>query len=176
MRRIREIKADEFDLVISYFLEADEAFLLGMGVEKDKLPAAASWRKLLDDDYNKPLAQRGHYYLIWELDGEPVGHSNINEIIFAKEAKMHLHLWNPEARRHGNGTFFVRQSITHFFETFDLQNLFCQPYAHNPAPNHTLASLGFELLETTHFAPGWLSFPQDVNIWLMTREKWFDDL
>lgn len=172
-RRIREIKPAEFDLVIHYFVDAGDDFLRGMGVEKSKLPSAESWRLMLEDDYRKPLPERQHYYVIWELDGRPVGHSNINQIFYGEEARMHLHLWQPESRRQGNGTYFVRQSVTQFFNKFELQKLYCEPYVYNPAPNHTMPKMGFELLETVHYTPGWLSFEQDVNRWIMTRERWF---
>ncbi|MDX1417557.1 MAG: GNAT family protein [Candidatus Promineifilaceae bacterium] len=171
-RRVRDIQVHEFDLVIDYFLNSDEDHLRGMGVEPARLPDRDQWRQALLADCGRPLEKRQNYYVIWELNGKPVGHSNINEIFFGLHASMHLHLWQPETRHSGNGTFFLRQSITRYFETFQLQNLFCEPYAHNPAPNRTLAKVGFELIKTYETQPGWICFHQEVNRWRMTRKKW----
>lgn len=171
-RRVREMEIDEIDLMINYFLTADRDHLLAMGVEPSRLPPAAAWQRQVVDDLQRPLAQRHYYYLTWELDGLPVGHSNINDIFYGLHATMHLHLWQPQTRRSGHGTFFVRRSIARYFEKFQLQNLFCEPYALNPAPNRTLAKAGFELQKRYETVPGWICFPQEVNRWLLTRAKW----
>ena len=172
MRLVRECEIGEIDLVINYFLEADDAFLRGMGVEPSKMPTAVQWRQLVVDDRERPLQERQHYYLLWELDGLPVGHSNINAISYGQEAKMHLHLWQPQTRRSGNGTFFVRESIARYFEKFKLQRIICEPYALNPAPNRTLAKGGFEFIKRYETIPGWIAFEQEVNRWEMSRERW----
>lgn len=171
-RRTREIYSDEFERVIDYFLTADDTFLRGMGINPAKLPARESWLQMLLDDHARPLPERLFYYVIWELDGQAVGNSNINNIRYGQEATMHLHIWQPDLRRQGHGAFFVRESVAAYFENFHLQNLYCEPYALNPAPNRTLARVGFELQGSTVTTPGWISFEQEVNRWLLTREKW----
>lgn len=166
---IREMQSDEVDLVIDYFLTADHDFLRGMGADPAKLPQKEAWRKLMLEDLDRPLQARQFYYLLWEMDGIPIGHSNINHIEFGVEAKMHLHLWQAQKRRSGNGTRYVSMCIARYFERFKLQRLICEPYAHNPAPNRTLARLGFELVRQYETTPGWINFEQEVNRWLLTR-------
>ena len=175
-RNIREFEVDDIDLMINYFLEADHDFLIGMGAEPDKLPPAAEWRKILLDDFERPLEHKKFYYIIWEVDDVPVGHSNINKIIYDQEAYMHLHLWQSEKRRNGQGTFFIKGSISRYFEKFHLQNLFCEPYALNPAPNKTLPKAGFELVKTYETTPGWINFNQSVNRWVLSKDKWLQTL
>lgn len=85
---------------------------------------------------------------------------------------MHLHIWPPGNRRGGYGAYFIRRSIDRYFETFQLQNLFCEPYALNPAPNRILANAGFDLVRTYETIPGWINFPQTVNRWVLTRDNW----
>ncbi|MEM7345033.1 MAG: GNAT family protein, partial [Chloroflexota bacterium] len=123
-------------------------------------------------DFEQPLAQKKFYYVLWELDQAPIGHSNINKIVYGQEAYMHLHLWHSQKRKGGHGTFFIQESINRYFELFHLQNLFCEPYALNPAPNKTLAKAGFELLKTYETTPGWINFNQPVNRWVLTKETW----
>ena len=171
-RCIRELAFDDIAQVVGYFWDAPPEFLEGMGVDPGKLPARAEWERIIREDLARPLEARQLYYLVWENDGVPVGHSNINKIVFGREAYMHLHLWQTGARRCGHGTHFIRQSIDRYFERFRLADLFCEPYALNPAPNRVLAKAGFEHVRTYETTPGWINFPQTVNRWVLTREKW----
>ena len=171
-RQIREFEVDDIDVMISYYLNADHAFLRGMGVEPSKLPSLDEWRRILLEDFDRPIEQRHFYYLIWEIDDVSVGHSNINKIVYGEEAFMHLHVWRPEHRRSGHGRYFLEESIACYFKIFHLQNLFCEPYAHNPAPNKTLPTVGFEFVKTYGITPGWINFQQSVNRWVLTREVW----
>ncbi len=171
-RRVRELDTADIARVVAYFRDADPAFLAGMGVDHAKLPARAEWERIIRDDLARPLEDRKFYYLVWENDGAPVGHSNINKIVYAREAFMHLHLWQTGNRRSGHGTYFIPQSIDRYFERFHLQVLICEPYARNPAPNRVLAKAGFELVRTYETTPGWINFPQTVNRWVLTRANW----
>lgn len=53
----------------------------------------------------------------------------------------------------------------------ELKNIYCEPYAQNPAPNKTLAKAGFLFVKKYTTIPGYLNFEQEVNQWLMTQEK-----
>lgn len=171
-RHIREMKSGDQYRVIDYFLNADIEFLDGMGVERGKLPDRETWSSLISEDLRQPLKKRQFYYLLWEFNGEPVGHSNINKIIFGQEAYMHLHLWEPELRKAGLGQWFVSECIIKYFEKFNLEVLLCEPYAQNPGPNKTLEKMGFSLVKTYDTVPGWINYHQTVNRWVLTRDTW----
>lgn len=166
---------DDIDLMIDYFLNADKSFLEGMGVDESKLPKRLEWREMILADLEKSLKEKKFHYLLWELDSKPVGHSNINRIVFGTEAYMHLHIWNNDGRERGNGYFFINKCVDEYFRKFDLQRLLCEPYSENPAPNRLLARLGFEKVKTYDTVPGWINFPQTVNRWLMSRQRWFEN-
>jgi RimJ/RimL family protein N-acetyltransferase len=168
---VREMKLSEAHFMINYFLEADHSFLSALGVDPAKLPQFDQWYNILKQDFGRSIDDRHFFYLVWELDGVPIGHSNINNIVYAKEAFMHLHIWNPIQRKTGHGTLFVRESIKIYFELFNLSQLFCQPYALNPAPNRTLRKVGFKYLKTYETTPGWINFPQPVNLWVLDRAE-----
>ncbi|MEM7539845.1 MAG: GNAT family protein [Chloroflexota bacterium] len=171
-RSVRDMELQDAPLMIKYFLEADADFLIKMGVDAAKLPAYNQWCQLVADDFARPIEEKQSYYVIWELDDEPVGHSNINKLVYGQEAFMHLHVWNPDGRQRGHGAYFVSESVNRYFEHYHLQNLFCEPSAFNPAPNRTLPKVGFELKKTYDTTPGWINFEQTVNRWLLTRERW----
>lgn len=173
-RQVREMRAEEIGLMVSYFRDAELDFLHLMGVDPQRLPTYDEWVNSVTEDLVRSVEDRQHYYLTWVLDGQPVGHSNINKVVYGQEAFMHLHLWEPSNRRDGHGAYFVNQSISFYFETFELQNLFCEPNAHNPGPNKTLPKIGFELVKSYETTPGWLNFHQPVNRWRLTREQWLE--
>ena len=174
-RSIRPMEITDLDLMIDYFLQADHKFLRAMGVEPSKLPSHEKWHQLLEKDFQQPIEEKQFYYLIWEIDNQPVGHSNINKITFGQEAYMHLHIWQKDLRKQGNGTYFVQESIGHYFEKFHLQNLFCEPYSLNKAPNKTLPKAGFEFIKTYEPEIGWINFRQLVNRWAMSKEKFLNN-
>ena len=172
MRSIREIERNEIELIINYFNQSEHAFLRGMGVDPEKLPNHRQWHQLILDDWMQPIENRQFYYLIWLIDNTPVGHSNINKIVYGDHAYLHLHLWEQDDRKMGHGTYFIKACISTYFEKFDLQTLICEPYALNSAPNKTLARTGFELIKQYETTPGWINFHQKVNRWTLLRKKW----
>jgi RimJ/RimL family protein N-acetyltransferase len=175
-RSISELQESDIDSIIDYFLKADHKYLNDMGVNPAKLPSRNEWRNIISEDLSLSLQLRQFYYLIWALDDVPIGHSNINKIVYGYEAFMHLHIWVPAQRMRGNGTYFIKKSIFKFFETFDLRRLFCEPYALNPGPNRILQKMGFEFVKYYDTTPGWINFHQPVNRWMLTREVWLEGL
>jgi RimJ/RimL family protein N-acetyltransferase len=168
---VRELAYSDIEHIVQYWLTSDEAFMLGMGVDIKKIPPAEKWKQMLSEQILQPYNEKQSYCIIWQINGQPVGHSNVNQVVFAKEAYMHLHIWKPAERQKGAGAAFVQKSIPYFFENMQLQTLYCQPYALNPAPNHTLKKVGFEFIKQYRTIPGWLNFEQEVNLYQLTREK-----
>lgn len=168
---VREIELKDINLLADYWLKADPDFLVGMGVDLQKLPTREQLTKMLTTQINLPINQKSSYALIWELDGKQIGHSNVNGIEFGEQATMHLHLWKSNTRRKGIGSEFVKKSLPLYFEKLEIKNLFCEPYAINPAPNKTLKKVGFEFEKKYTTIPGSLNFEQEVNRWKMTKHK-----
>lgn len=169
MIAVRELKSKEAELVARYFIDATPDFLKGMGIDQAKLPSLDEWVGLIQSDLEKPMEKKEFFYVMWLFENKPIGHSNINKIVFGQEAHMHLHLWSEDRRHKGIGTSLVRLSLPYYFRNFKLNELFCEPYAHNPAPNKTLEGLGFELVKEYETTPGWLNFHQPVKRWRMTK-------
>lgn len=166
---VKPAEPHHYERIVDYFLNGDLKFLNGMGVDPKLLPARESWLHTLHENHRKPIEQRNIFYVIWYVDGHAIGHSNINKIIFGKEAYMHLHMWNHETRRNGLGLQLVEQSIPHYFDNFKIKTLWCEPYALNAAPNKTLGKLGFEFIQEYETVPGAISFLQSVKQWRLTE-------
>jgi RimJ/RimL family protein N-acetyltransferase len=169
---VRELRAGDIDPIADYWLNADPSYLEGMGVDRAKMPTREEWTAMLIEQLSTPLKEKKSYALIWEVDGKPVGHSNINKIVFGQEAYMHLHIWIPEVRKKGYGVPFIRLSLPYYFTNYELQVLYCEPYALNEAPNRTMERAGFRRVKEYVTTPGWINFEQPVRLWAMTRAEW----
>lgn len=143
-----------------------------MGVDVSKLPSRQEWLDILRSNAASGIEAKMFFYMIWLLDNKPVGHSNINKIVFASEAYMHLHLWETQTRQKGMGLEFIRLTLPFYFDTFKLKNLFCEPSASNAAPNKTLKKAGFDFVKSYDTIPGWINTYQTVNRWVLTKEKY----
>ena len=165
------MKRGEAALVVDYFMTASADFLTGMGVDQSKLPEREAWITRIDSALNQSYEEKKLYYLLWLVDQQPVGHSNINQLRYGKEAHMHLHLWRDGQRSAGLGTYFVRRSVPYYFKHFCLEKLYCTPYAMNSAPNRTLVKAGFKLKQTYETTPGPINFRQTVNQYVLTEPE-----
>lgn len=170
--KVREIEERDIEALCDYWFESDPEFMHSLGVDITLLPE----RKILADLISKQISQNpketGGYVLIWEYNEQAIGHSNINSIFFGEFAFMHLHLWNADKRKKGIGTALVKKSLPFYFENFKLKKLFCSPYAQNPAPNKTLAKVGFEFRRQYVTTPGSINFEQEVKEWCMSKEQY----
>ena len=151
--------------MIDYFLDADDAYLRGMAVDRSRLPSREQWLRDVVLDQNRPDDCKQRLYVGWFYDGRLVGHSSVNQIEVGEEAFIHLHLWDASLRKSGAGTEFFRKSVDYFRERLRLKRVICEPYAHNCAPNRVLEKLGFTLVGRMRKIPGPINFEQDVNRW-----------
>lgn len=171
---VRSLSEADISLIADYWLNATPDFLFNMGVALEKMPSRQQWEESLQTQLMTPIPEKSSFCLIWEVDGRPSGHCNINKIVFGKEAFMHLHLWQSPDRQKGLGEQLVRLSLPFFFELYALQTLYCEPFADNPAPNKTLQKVGFKWIRKHVTTPGWLNYEQPVNLWQLTREQFLD--
>ena len=172
---VREMKVDDIYFIVDYFHNSSEEFLLGMGALKAKLPERKAWFNSILEEVEKDYSTKKNYYTIWEINNKPVGHCNVNKIVYKNKGFMHLHLWKNPNRQKGLGKNFVKKSLPFFFKNLQLKNLFCEPYAHNLAPNKTLLKVGFKFVKMFETTPGKINFHQDVNQYVLSKNK-FENL
>jgi ribosomal-protein-alanine N-acetyltransferase len=168
---VRLLEGSDHEKIVDYFLDSDQDFLIGLGVDLAKLPERQEWLNILNENAELGIEERKFFYIIWLLDDKPIGHSNINKIIFGEEAYMHLHIWYKEARQKGAGIEFLKLSLPYYYKEFNLENIYCEPAASNPAPNRSLRKLGFEFVKSYDTIPGWINSYQTVNRWVLSKDK-----
>lgn len=170
MISIREITLPDIPHLLDYWFKSDHDFLVGMGVDVSKLPDREAFGKMLENQVHAGYKEKKAYALIWLIDGQPAGHSNLNPIVFGDHAWMHLHMWQSENRRKGLGEQFIRLCLPVYFRNFNLQTLYCEPYALNPAPHKVIERTGFVFEKEYITVPGSINFEQPVKRWVMTRQ------
>ncbi len=168
---VREIQQSDIDPLSNYWFRSDPQFLINMGVDLSKMPTREQWENMLKEQISQPYLEKQSYCIIWLFNEEPIGHSNINRIIFGEEAYMHLHIWKYDKRAKGLGLQFVKMTLPYFFKNMQLKKICCEPYALNPAPNKTVEKLGFDFIKEYITVPGWINFEQPVKHWELTLEK-----
>lgn len=168
---VKELTTDDVPRVASYWVDSEPAFMQSMGVDLSKIPSRNDLVEMLSAQLTQTYHEKKAYAIIWLVNGEPVGHCNVNKITFGEEASMHLHLWKQDTRQKGMGTALVKLTLPYFFKNLQLKKIWCEPYALNPAPNKTLGKVGFEFVKEYVTVPGSLNFEQPVKQWLLTRDK-----
>lgn len=168
---VREIKLNDIQLIADYWLLSDPEYLQGMGIDLSKMPDREWFTAMLTEQINTPYEHKKALAVIWEVEGEAVGHSNVNDIVFGQHAFMHLHMWKSSIRQQGLGTIMVQKSLRIYFEKLQLKELFCEPYALNPEPNKALPRIGFSFVKKYVTNPSYLTFEQEVNQWKITKEE-----
>lgn len=167
---VRELQPPEISKIKEYWLGLPPENLQRMGISGTELAAKFDpFEEYMQDQLALDYPDKEDYYLVGEIDGQPIGHCYVNCIKYGHEAKMHLHIWDTTMRQKGLGSAMVRQSIPVFFDKLDLEVLLCEPYALNTAPNKTLQKIGFQFMKR-HLAQaaGW-NFQLDVNRWQFTK-------
>ncbi len=163
---------DDIEHFIRYWVDASPEHLEGMGVDVSKRPTREQVEQLVKSQICLPMEEKKAYFLAWVKNGYPVGSAHVNQIAWGEQAFMHLHLWNSKNRQKGMGCELVKQSLSFFFENLKLKQLFCEPYALNPAPNKTVEKLGFTFVKQHTTIPGASNFEQAVNLWKLTKEQY----
>ncbi len=168
---VSEMKEIDVARVVDYFIHMDIEFLKGMGAVKSKLPNREKWITQIVHEVRKEYQKKELFYIIWLLDDEPVGHSNVNNIKFGESATMHLHLWDYGKHKKGLGGQFLKKTIPYYFEKLKLKKLICEPYAKNYAPNKLLKGFGFDFIKSYDTIPGNICFYQTVNRYELPKSK-----
>ena len=169
--KVRELKVDDIKHIADYWLKSDKEFLISMGVDLKKLPSRDELTNMLNTQLKLADSDKSSLAMILEINGNPVGHCNVNGITYGQHASMHLHLWYSDMRQKGIGTAMVLRSLPIFFNRLKLETLWCEPYAQNAAPNKTLRKIGFEFVKRYITTPGSLNFEQEVNRYKLTKER-----
>jgi ribosomal-protein-alanine N-acetyltransferase len=164
---VREVEKDDIQHIVGYWNNSTTEDLLAMGIDVNNIGPLKNLGDRLEQQLELSYEEKAAFVLVAMMDGKLVGHCYVNNLIFGKEAFIHLHIWQTTTHKKGMGSEMVRQSIPHFFEKLKLQTLFCEPSAKNPGPNKTLERIGFKFIKKHLTIPAGWTFQLEVNRWEM---------
>src|SRR5690349_1503132 len=84
---VREMAAGEADLIVDYFHGSTPEHLELLGVDPMRLPMPQRWRERFLRDFAAPVRERSAVFVIWELDGAPIGFSTADKIVYGEQAR-----------------------------------------------------------------------------------------
>lgn len=132
--------------VVDYWCRAAPADLERMSVDASRLPPPQVLRVQLERLIGIPDSLTRSFYMMWLVDGKPVGYTALKNIVHGERAEMHLHMWDAKRRGKGYGATLFCKSALDFFDRFGLRTIVCEPSASNPLPNAMLRRVGFPLV------------------------------
>ena len=112
---VKEITNEDIELIGNYWISASDSFLIAMGVDLNKMPEKEFWQQMLSEQLCQSYNEKKTYCIIWQVNGQAIGHSNVNKIIFGEEAYMHLHIWDETLRQKRYGVNFIKMTIKLLF-------------------------------------------------------------
>lgn len=168
---IREINAADIDPIVAYWKEAPEAYLKNMGIDTSDLSRFDGMPAGMMVELAASYPEKKTLHLVAELDGQAIGHTYVNNVEFGNAASIHLHLWRNTEKGQGLGSRMVALALPVFFEKLKLKKLVCEAGAMNPAPNRTMAQLGFTFVKTYVTVPAGWNFELEVSRWELSRQQ-----
>ncbi len=160
---VEPMVASEIPFIVNYWASRSDDQLLAMGADPSKMPSSTQFSEMLHRQLETHVTQAKGFVLIWKYKSSPIGHNNVNELVYGESGLMHLHIWSSDFRQRGFGEILLKKAIPLFFNILDLKYLRCTPFAENPAPNKLLTRIGFKYLSTYETTPGPINLKQKVN-------------
>ena len=170
MLSIRAMTPQDAAFIADYFCLGSPEYFENMGIDPKKIPNRESYFKSLLQLIETPKEKAKAFYSVWLIDGEPVGHSGLKDIIFGEFGSQHLHLWKTQERGKGYGAKLFCLSSLDFYDRFSLKKLICEPRASNLLPNRMLAKIGFPKLGSRVAASSEISQVCELNTYAIEKE------
>ena len=165
---VRPMTPRDVPRIVSYVVDSSPADRERLGMTN--VPAREVLTESLLEACALPEASAHSFYLMWEVDGRPVGFSSLKGIVPGEHGGMHLHMWEAGMRGRGFGAVLFCRSALEFHDRFRLKSIVCEPRAANPAPNLMLQKIGFPLVRTYVGASSELSAVCELNRYEIVRE------
>lgn len=167
---VREISVNDTERLADYWsnLTNEEAFRIG--IDTDEIPNKSTIIEMLNHQIAVPNSDKNTFILIWELDGVPIGHSNITPIVTNDFANIHFHIWDRNNWKSGLGEKYIRLSIPIFFEQYSLNRIYGVFHTNNIAAEKLFQKLGFTLADEYETRPGDWSLYQSVKKYVLNKE------
>ena len=160
----RELTLKDVPLITSYWQSLTSDDIKRMYIDLTKLNFGEELAMRLSKTVDTPPSERQYDPLIWEIDTQAVGVTNLNNIERGEQANIHLHIFSKLNRGKGFGRCLFMLSVQKYLVRHRLKRVICEPASSNPDPNGLMRSLGIPVVRTyVTKTPSPICFDHEVN-------------
>lgn len=167
---VRPMTREDIAGYVRYICELSAQDIARMGLDPERIPSPQALHEDLEIQRTTPLEQAKAYTLVWQVDGEPIGHTSLKDIVHGEHGGMHLHMWRADLRGKGYGPKLFCMAAVEFYERLRLDSIVCEPKSTNPMPNGLLRKVGFPLVRTYIGRSSDLSAVTELNRYEIKRD------
>lgn len=144
--RVTDFAEADMDGFLSYWYDADPAFLATMGVDPGKLPSRRKMREMLELNLERDRRSGTpqNTILSVRLKGETVGVHELTHLTPGDSGILHAHIWDKAHRGRGIGIISYVEAMAVFFRRFALARIVFESPAHNVGANRIKDKLGIK--------------------------------
>ncbi|MCE3268378.1 MAG: hypothetical protein K0R49_630 [Burkholderiales bacterium] len=164
---LRALCQEDIPHVVNYWFNKTDAELFQAGVDKNKMGTREAWAEMLENILHTPLENAHSWYLIWQINNQPIGYSTLRNISKNNLADIHLHIWESSTRGKGYGARLFAMSVVEFYKLFNFKLMLCEPNAQNPSPNKVLRKIGFQKWRSMLGAPVSICLSYEMNSYII---------
>ena len=167
---VRPMIKEDIPLLVQYWFDCGDDDFIRMGIDKSQFYSREECHQVLLDIYYTPIEKTDSFFFIWLVNGEPVGHNSLNDIVKGEIANLHLHLWNSQFRGQGIGANLFCLAVLEFYKLFELKIILCEPLKNNLMPNKMLQKIGYQKWKTYTTKSSAISLTSELNCYLIDED------
>lgn len=173
MIRFRDYEPSDIDRICDYWFRSPKGFLGSIGIDQEKMFSESDIRNSMTKSFNSriPDIELKSEGLVIEYKGEPIGTHIINEIEFGLKGIFHAHIWKPEFRQIGIGTYTYPRACKIFFDRFQLQKIVFKTPVDNLGANLLKKKLGMKPIEKIKLCEGPVKDGTVANVYVLFSEE-----
>ncbi len=148
MVEIRDSTYEDISLLLDYIYRSPPGFLASIGVDSARLPSELANRNALEADLKKRASNSDFKLRILTVvvDGVPIGHHSVADIIEGDSAVFHASIWNSQYRGKGIGSLTYPRACKILMDRFELKKIVFKTPIQNIAAIRIKEKLGIPFL------------------------------
>jgi RimJ/RimL family protein N-acetyltransferase len=138
---VRELAEGDVDAIVTYWHESSPDYLAAMGADSKKLTSRTNTEEKFRSALSSAPSPRRHVAIAIELNARLVAYTNAY-VDDERKGDAHVHILDPELRRHGLGSSLFIRVVALYFDHYHLSALVFQTNPDSTGINRLLQSFG----------------------------------
>lgn len=140
------MELQDIDPLCDYWYRSPPGFIEAIGADSTLFePEMVARERHRERIVNEPPdTEKKGMILTITHDGVAIGCHPISHLIYGGEGVFHAHIWKPEWRRIGIGTYTYPRACKYYFDRFKLKRILFRTPMKNEGPNRLKIRLGMK--------------------------------